>query len=126
MAEHPESKIISNPEWLDWSDIGYRARISQQYEAVMDFRVEHTEENRAMHGVALSGTIKWDGCVDWRFQPERDHDGMHFCGPEDVVAFTRMLRRIYDVAMGMFGEGDGLIGGVGADWCDKIEEDTKS
>ncbi len=42
----------------------------------------------------LDGYIKWDGCASLNL-PEQEH----FCGREELVKFTTMLTRLYDVAL---------------------------
>lgn len=51
-------------------------------------------EDRALAQVALSGSIKWDGCSDITI----DDEPLHFCGRVDVVEFAALLSAIYDLA----------------------------
>lgn len=51
-------------------------------------------KDRAAAQVALSGSIKWDGCSDISF----DDEPLHFCGRDDVQGFAALLSAIYDLA----------------------------
>lgn len=45
----------------------------------------------------LSGSVKWDGCSNLRFD-EQDHVMLHFCSKKDAVAIGTLLGRVYDIA----------------------------
>ena len=47
--------------------------------------------------VFLSGSIKWDGCSNLRFD-EQDHVMLHFCSRDEAVAVGTLLGRLYDMA----------------------------
>lgn len=51
-------------------------------------------EDRNAAQVALSGSIKWDGCSDVSI----DDEPLHFCGRSDMEKFGRLLAAIYDLA----------------------------
>lgn len=51
-------------------------------------------EDRAAAQVALSGSIKWDGCSDITI----DDEPLHFCGRADMEEFTALLSAVYDLA----------------------------
>lgn len=51
-------------------------------------------EDRAAAQVAMSGSIKWDGCLNINI----DDDPLHFCGRTDVEEFAALLSAIYDLA----------------------------
>lgn len=51
-------------------------------------------EDRAAAQVALSGSVKWDGCSNIII----DDEPLHFCGRSDVKEFSTLLSAIYDLA----------------------------
>lgn len=51
-------------------------------------------EDRAAAQVALSGSIKWDGCSDITI----DDEPLHFCGRGDAEEFAQLLTAIYNLA----------------------------
>lgn len=51
-------------------------------------------EDRAAAQVAMSGSIKWDGCCDLTI----DDDPLHFCGRSNMEELTTLLSAIYDLA----------------------------
>lgn len=51
-------------------------------------------EDRAAAQVAMSGSIKWDGCSDISI----DDEPLHFCGRSDMQEFTSLLSAIYGLA----------------------------
>jgi hypothetical protein len=50
--------------------------------------------DRAAAQVAVSGSIKWDGCSDITV----DDDPLHFCGRDGAEEFAALLSAIYDLA----------------------------
>jgi hypothetical protein len=44
--------------------------------------------------VALSGSVKWDGCSDITI----DDEPLHFCGRSNMEEFAALLSAIYDLA----------------------------
>lgn len=50
--------------------------------------------DRAAAQVAMSGSIKWDGCCDLNI----DDEPLHFCGRSDVEEYAALLAAIYDLA----------------------------
>jgi hypothetical protein len=51
-------------------------------------------EDRAAAQVAVSGSIKWDGCSDISI----DDEPLHFCGRDNAEEFAALLSAIYDLA----------------------------
>ena len=51
-------------------------------------------EDRAAAQVAVSGSIKWDGCSDITI----DDEPLHFCGRGNAEEFAALLSAIYDMA----------------------------
>lgn len=51
-------------------------------------------EDRAAAQIAISGSIKWDGCSDLSI----DDEPLHFCGRADAEEFAALLSVIYDLA----------------------------
>lgn len=51
-------------------------------------------EDRAAAQVAISGSIKWDGCSDITI----DDEPLHFCGRSNMEEFAAVLSAIYDLA----------------------------
>lgn len=51
-------------------------------------------EDRAAAQVAISGSIKWDGCSDITI----DDEPLHFCSRSGMEEFTMLLSAIYDLA----------------------------
>jgi hypothetical protein len=51
-------------------------------------------EDRAAAQVAVSGSIKWDGCSDISI----DDEPLHFCGRDNAEEFATLLSAIYDLA----------------------------
>jgi hypothetical protein len=51
-------------------------------------------EDRAAAQVALSGSIKWDGCSDIKI----DDEPLHFCGRDDAEEFAALLSALYGLA----------------------------
>lgn len=51
----------------------------------------------------LHGSVKWDGCSDWRFD-EQDNCMLHGCSRADVQRFGDVLGRCWDLAGEMMGE----------------------
>lgn len=51
-------------------------------------------EDRAAAQVAISGSIKWDGCSDLTIEDEP----LHFCGRSNMEEFAALLSAIYDLA----------------------------
>lgn len=47
--------------------------------------------------VVVSGTVRFDGCINWRFD-RQDQCMLHACGREELVAIGTLLARIHDVA----------------------------
>jgi hypothetical protein len=54
-------------------------------------------EDRTLAQVAVSGSIKWDGCSDLNI----DDAPLHFCGRGHMEEFTALLSAIYDLASEM-------------------------
>ena len=51
-------------------------------------------EDRDTAQVAISGSIKWDGCSDITI----DDEPLHFCARADAQEFASVLSAIYDLA----------------------------
>lgn len=54
-------------------------------------------DDLALAQVYLSGSIKWDGCSNLRFD-EQDDTMLHFCGKQAAVDTGTLLGRLYDMA----------------------------
>jgi len=109
--------VTDTPDWNQvrstgekvFEDLGYYA----QYK-VFDYRIEFTVYGLAYleppwlyQGemgpvmtleeavVALTGTVKWDGCSDWDFKT--DECLQHFCERDHLIEFGELLARLWDL-----------------------------
>jgi hypothetical protein len=48
----------------------------------------------------LSGSVKWDGCSNLRFD-HQDNVMLHFCGRKEATSIGVLLGRLYDLAAAM-------------------------
>lgn len=55
-------------------------------------------ENLEEAQVYLSGTVKWDGCSNLKFD-EQDNVMLHFCSRNDIKNLGIMLEKLYDIAI---------------------------
>jgi hypothetical protein len=54
--------------------------------------------------VFLEGSVKWDGCSNWKFN---DGDCMlHFCGYQHATSLGRMMARMYEITQAEMGAFD--------------------
>lgn len=55
-------------------------------------------EDIAKAQVFASGSIKWDGCMDMRFDEQEVHI-LHFCGREDAARLGKMFAGLFSLAI---------------------------
>lgn len=69
-------------------------------ETWMDFEIHRWNGDKPER--VATGNVNWDVCMNVR----HDH-ALHFCEPEDVDRFARVLRRLYEIAAATIPRWDG-------------------
>jgi hypothetical protein len=67
----------------------------RQWEEAGTFNAGTVELDKA--ATYLSGTIKWDGCCDMKFDAQEECM-LHFCGIEGVQNLGKLLEKLYNLA----------------------------
>lgn len=115
MTDREELNTVRSSGHLNYPDLGYFVTY-----AVYDYRLEVVvyerfylePDNLGVVSKSISwpttdlddaekfaaGEIKWDGCSNWDFQPEKNH-WSHFCSRRDLLEFGELLSRLWDEAM---------------------------
>ena len=65
-----------------------------EQEIVMNFNITEIDE----HKLYLQGSIKWDGCSNWKFYPDNEYSMIHFCGLERVQDQFKLWSLLYELA----------------------------
>lgn len=94
-----------------WEDIWYAAEIIKPDTHYVTFKVFEIEsmgklpsyklaeghgrtEDTTLAQIAISGSIKWDHCINMQFLDQC----YHFCGKEQAVRLGSVMERLYDEA----------------------------
>jgi hypothetical protein len=54
----------------------------------------------------LKGTVKWDGCSNWKF----DDEWMHFCSKQEAKRLGTLLEKCYEMALELMPDNKEYLG----------------
>lgn len=82
----------SHVDFTIYEGVGYLKDFEEQIKLGIDPALGPSYNDTPL----VKGYIKWDGCSNWDFplEPGVSHP-LHFCGLQEVTAFSKMMPELY-------------------------------
>ena len=105
MAKTLRQKITKTYKY-SWEDIGFDVEATPHEHHVEYVAFENDESAGKIP--YLHGSVKWDGCSNWDFDELRDCM-LHGCGRRDLLRFSNLLVRCWDLTKDLLPTWDSSI-----------------